>query len=195
MSSQVTPEAFYDSLSIGHKLDNFLDGFKLEEIHLFSYFSSLLYLYGGNPISTWTHRYIASNGYPFSNDINEAIQRHIINGLFEEKNDFYTITTRGADELSRFSKMSTFVSRELFLDAACTTSLIVPYSEAIRALLTEPELRKVEELKNNSWLQQMAVYPKLKEISEAVGVHSKDLVLPAVTWVTYLTEKNKQMKL
>jgi len=45
MSNQVIPEAFFDSLSLAHKLDNFLDGFKLEEIHLFSYFSAFLYCF------------------------------------------------------------------------------------------------------------------------------------------------------
>lgn len=192
MSNQVTPEAFYDSLSIAHKLDNFLDGFKREEIHLFSYFSSLLYLYEGHAIAEWQHRYIVVNGYPFSDDINEAISRHVTNGLFEAKEDFYTITGRGADELAKFSKMPSFQTREQYLNAACTTSIIVPYTQAIRALLHEPELKKTEELHNNSWLQQLQVYPKIKEISEAVGVAGGDLLLPAVTWINYLTAKEKQ---
>lgn len=192
MNKQVTPEAFYDSLSLAHKLDNYLDGFKLEEIHLFSYFSSFLYLYAGNAIATWQHQYIVSNGYPFSDSLNEAILRHIANGLFEEKNDFYAITGRGTDELTKFKNLPSFIKREEFLNAACTTSILVPYSEAIRALLNEPEIKKIQELHNNSWLEQMNVYPKLKEISEAVGIHTEDLIIPAVTWVNYLTAKENQ---
>ncbi len=38
MNKQIEIEAFYDSLSIGHKLDNFLDGFERQEIHLFFIF-------------------------------------------------------------------------------------------------------------------------------------------------------------
>jgi hypothetical protein len=189
MTKQVTPEAFYDSLSLAHKLDNFLDGFKLEEIHLFSYFSSILFLYAGNPIADWQHKYIVADGYPFSSDISEAIDRHITNGLFEEKSEFFSITGRGADEFARFKKMSIFIKREEFLNAACTTSILVPYSEAIRALLNTPDIKEVGELNNNNWLEQMNVYPKFKEISEAVGVQAQDLVLPAVTWINYLTAK------
>ncbi len=190
MSEQVTPEAFFDSLSLAHKLDNYLDGFKLEEIHLFSYFSSLLFLCAHNPISTWQHKYIVSKGYPFSDSINEAVIRHIQNGLFDVKGEFYTITGRGTDEFNKFKVLPTFIKREEFLNAACSTSILVPYSQTLRALLNEPEIKKIEELQNNSWLESMNVYPKFKEISEAVGVHTGDLIIPAVTWIKYLNEKD-----
>lgn len=194
MSKQVTPEAFFDSLSLAHKLDNYLDGFKLEEIHLFSYFSSFLFHHAGNPIGTWQHKYIVSKGYPFSDGIYEAVTRHIQNGLFDVKGEFYTVTGRGADEFNKFKVLSTFIEREEFLNAVCTTSILVPYSQTLRALLNEPEIKKVEELQNNSWLELNNIYPKFKEISEAVGVHTDDLIIPAVTWINYLNEiENKKI--
>ncbi len=191
MSEQVTPEAFFDSLSLAHKLNNYLGGFKLAEIHLFSYFSSILFHYAGNPIGTWQHKYIVSNGYPFSDSIREAVTRHIQNGLFDMNGEFYTITGRGADEFNKFKVLPTFIEREEFLNAACTTSILVPYSQTLRALLNDPEIKKVEELQNDSWLELMNIYPKFKEISEAVGVHTEDLIIPAVTWINYLIEKEK----
>lgn len=189
MSKQVTPEAFYDSLSLAHKLDNFLDGFKLEEIHLFSYFSSFLYFYAGNAISTWQHKYIAENGYPFSDSINEAIKRHIQNGLFENEGEYYVITGRGTDEFNKFKDFPTFLKREVILNAACTTSILIPYSQTIRALQNEPDLKKSEALRNNTWLDQSSFYSQFKEISEAVGIKSHDLIVPAVAWVNLLKEK------
>lgn len=188
MNKQVTPQAFFDSLSLAHKLDNYLDGFKLLEIHLFSFFSSFLFHYAGNPIGSWEHKYMVSNGYPFSDSINEAIIRHIQNGLFDEKGEFYTITGRGADEFNKFKVLPTFIKREEFLNAACTTSILIPYSQTLRALLNDPEIKKVEELHNNSWLELNNIYPKFKEISEAVGVHTEDLIIPAVTWINYLNQ-------
>ncbi|VVB87749.1 Uncharacterised protein [uncultured archaeon] len=195
MSNQVTPEAFFDSLSLAHKLDNYLDGFKLEEIHLFSFFSSFLFHYAGNPIGTWQHKYIVDKkGYPFSDNINEAITRHIQNGLFDMNGEFYTISGRGADEFNKFKVLPNFIKREEFLNAACTTSILVPYSQTLRALLNDPEIKKVEELKNNSWIELMNIYPKFKEISEAVGVHTEDLIIPAVTWINYLNKiENKKV--
>ncbi len=191
MSKQVTPEAFFDSLSLAHKLDSFLDGFKLEEIHLFSYFSSFLYCYAGNAIATWQHRYIASNGYPFSDSINEAIVRHLQNGLFEEKSEYYAITGRGVDEFNKFKVLSTFIKREEILNAACTTSILIPYNQTLRALLNEPDLKTAQQLQNSPWLDQSNFYPQFKEISEAVGIQSQDLIIPAVTWINYLNEKLK----
>lgn len=189
MISQITPEAFFDTLSLGHKLDSYLDGFKRQEIHLFSYFSSLLFVYSGKPVSDWQHKYIVVDGYPYSANINDAIDRHIANNLYEDRGEFYCMSVRGSDEFAKFKSMSTFAYREEFLNAACTTSILLPYTETMRALLNEPELKKVEELKNNSWLEQMNIYPKFQEISQAVGIHTDDLLLPAVTWVKYLIAK------
>lgn len=190
MSNQVIPEAFFDSLSLAHKLDNFLDGFKLEEIHLFSYFSAFLYCYSGNPIGTWQHKYTVENGYPFASTINEAILRHIQNGLFENKVEYFTISGRGTDEFNKFKQLQSFSKREEILNAACTTTILVPYSQTVRALLNEPDLKKQNELQTG-WLNPTSFYPQFKEISEAIGIKSPDLIIPAVAWVNYLTEQTK----
>jgi hypothetical protein len=191
MNKQIIPEAFFDSLSLAHKLDNFLDGFKLEEIHLFSYFSSFLYGCSGNPIGTWPYRYIAIDGYPFSDKLNDAITRHIKNSFFEYKKEYYAITGRGTDEFNKFKDFPSFIKREEILNAACTATILIPYSQTIRALQNEPDLKKAEQLRNNSWLEPMNFYKQFKEISEAVGIDNEDLIITAVTWVNYSTEKNK----
>ncbi|TGM01040.1 hypothetical protein EHQ86_18620 [Leptospira yasudae] len=190
ITKSITPEAFFDSLSLGHKLDGYLDGFKLEEIFLFSYFSSILYIYAGNLLATWPHRYIVTNGYPFSEELREAVARHVQNGLFEKKGEFYTISGRGTDEFNKFKILPTLQSREKFLNAASATSILVPYSKTLRALLSEPEIKKAEELENESWLTQTEVYEKFTEISAVVGVSIKDLIIPAVTWINYLDSQN-----
>ena len=190
MSTQVTKEAFFDSLSLAHKLDNFLDGFRLEEIHLFSYFSAFLYCYSGNSISTWQHRYTVENGYPFSTSISEAIMRHIQNGLFENKGEYYTITGRGTDEFNKFKELPTLSMREEILNAACTTTILIPYSQTVRALLNEPDLKKQSVLKTE-WLNPTSFYSQFKEISEAIGIKNHDMIIPAVAWINYLTEQPK----
>lgn len=191
MSKQIIPEAFFDSLSLAHKLDNFLDGFKLEEIHLFSYFSSILFLYRQNPVSEWQYRFtISESGYPFSEAINEATDRHSQNGLFDENGTFFSITGRGTDEFNKFKVFPTFSKREEYLIAACTTSILVPYSQTLRALLNDPEIAKVKKLKNNSWLEQSNIYQKFDEISKAVGVSAQDLIIPAVTWINFINEQD-----
>lgn len=194
-SLQVQPETFYDSLSLAHKLDDILDGFKLEELHLFSYFSSILFLYKGNNITDWKYKFIIDeNGYPFSDNLNSAIKRHIQNGLFDKRGDFYLITSRGTDEFNKFKKLATLSTREEYLNAACTTNILVPYSQTIRALLNDPEIDKNKRIKGERWLSTSDTYRKFQEISKAVGVPSNDLIIPAVTWVNYINENEKLVK-
>lgn len=188
MNSEVTPEAFFDSLSLGNKLDSFLDGFNLQEIHLFSYFSSFLYCYSGKSIATWPHKYVAYDGYPFSETIHKAIDRHIQNGLFESEGDYFRMTRRGNEEYENFKDQTLFLDREKIINAACTTSILVPYSQTLRALQNEPDLKRALEINSRDWLDQSSFYPQFEKIVDALGVQTSDLVIPAVAWINLLTE-------
>ena len=185
MSEQVIPEAFFDSLSIACKLDNYLDGFRLPEIHLFSYFASILYGYRGNNLADWGYKYlIDESGYPFSSELHEAASRHVQNGLFEDRVDYLVVSGRGTSEYLKFKSLESLNEREIYLDAACTTNILVPYSQTLRALGSSPELKRPAEL--DDWLDQSGIYEKIIEISKAVGISSDDLIIPAISWIKYL---------
>ncbi len=193
MSEQILPEAYFDTLSIAHKLDNFLDGFEHGEIHLFSYFSAILFHYAGNPVGEWKYQFIIStDGYPHSKDLNDAIERHLINGAFEEKGNFFIITGRGVDEFNKFSKFATYEKREKYLDAACSTSILIPYKKTKKALLDDPNLNKSMKLQNQDWISLSN--EKLKEITTAIGVPVDELLIPAVSWIEYLLIINNNTK-
>jgi len=182
MNKQIEIEAFYDSLSIGHKLDQFLDGFTRQEIHLFSYFSAFLFHYGGNPVEEWKYKFIIdSSGYPHSMQLENAIERHEAVGLFEFRN-FLTITGRGTDEYNKFSKeLALFKEREKYIEAACSTSILLPYMETKQALLEDMNISKAKNLGNENWLD--FEYENLKKITESLGAPADDLTISAVTWV------------
>src|SRR5215217_1772036 len=148
MIEQVRPEAYFDTLSLAHKLDTQLEGgFKQEEIHLFSYFSSILFLFKGKPLADWGYRYqIDVKGYPFALDVAEAIERDVQNVLFEQKEEYLVILGRGVDQFNKLRLLTLFKEREEVLDAACTTGIVLPYSSALRALLSEPEIEKRKKL-------------------------------------------------
>jgi hypothetical protein len=191
--SQVLPEAFYDSLSIANKLGDSLGEFKKEEIHLFSYFSSILFLYQGNPLAYWKYRFIVDpNGYPFSDELNEAISRHLLNGMLKDDGNFLQMTDRGSREYFRFKEMPTLKIREDFIYASCSTNIILPYSKTIRALLNDPEITKIIKTNERQMIDNVIVYQKFEELSKAVGVPSNDLIIPAVTWVNYISGDNKE---
>ncbi len=190
-SIEILPETFFDGLSLAHKLSSILDSFKLEEIHLFSYFSSLLFVYKGKLLEDWKYRFIIDGkGYPFSDKLNFAIQRHLQNGFISKQGGFYVLTTRGTDEFNKFLKLDTLNRREEYIDAACTTNIIVPYTQTLRALLNDPEIYKARKIPGR-YLKQSDIYEKFHEISKAVGVPSEDLTISAVTWINYIIEKDK----
>jgi hypothetical protein len=185
---QILPEAFFDSLSISNKLGDSLGEFKREEIHLFSYFSSILFLYKGNPFADWKYRFIVDqNGYPFSDELNEAIARHLLNGMLKDDGNFLMMTDRGSNEYFKFKEMPTLKAREDFIYAACSTNIILPYSKTIRALLNDPEIVKITKIKARQMINNAIVYQQFEELSKAVGVPSNDLIIPAVTWVNYIS--------
>jgi hypothetical protein len=193
MNKQIEIEAFYDSLSIAHKLDNFLDGFESQEIHLFSYFSAFLCHYNGHPIEDWKYKFtVDQNGYPHSMLLENAIERHLSIGAFELRNNFLTITGRGANEFINFNKeLSLFKERETFIEAACSTSFLLPYKETKNSLLDDMNINKAKDLNNQDWID--FEYENLRKITESLGAPVDDLTITAVTWVRLiqLTQNNK----
>jgi len=191
-NKQVLPEAFFDSLSISNKLGDTLVDFKREEIHLFSYFSSILFLYKRNPVANWKYFFILdTKGYPFSDELDEAIKRHILNGIIKEGDNFLRITTKGSNEFLKFKEMAYISTREEYIKASCSTNIILPYSKTIRALLNDPEIMKIKNIASRQNLDLENVYQQFAELSEAIGIHTNDLIIPAVTWINYIASQQR----
>jgi hypothetical protein len=189
---QISPEAFFDSLSLAKKLDEFLDGFKIEEIHLFAYFSLILHVYNGGASSSWGYRFIVDErGYPFSDVLNDAIDRHIKNSIFERKIDYYIITGRGVDEFNRFKNLSDFTDREKMVNASCTTGILIPFSETRKALLNDPNLSKARKLGGKRAIDD-TIYVRFQEISKAIGAPIDDVIIPAISWINYINANEKE---
>ncbi len=191
-SALVIPEAFFDSLSLAKKLDEVLDGFKPEEVQLFAYFSLILHVYNGGDAASWGYGFIVDEkGYPFSDALNNAIERHLKNGIFENKTDYYIITGRGVDEFNRFKKLSDFTAREKMANASCTTSILIPFSETRKALLNDPNLSKAKLLGGKRAIDN-TVYVQFQEISQAIGAPVDDLIIPAISWINYINAKETE---
>jgi hypothetical protein len=187
-NQQLLPESLFDSLSIGVKLYNFFDGFNRNEIQLFSYFSSVLFPYTKEPLSEWKYKYTIDDiGYPFSDKINAAIDSHLINGNFDEKGTFMTITTRGMRTFDDIKELKSFQNREKAINASCTTSIMIPFKETEEALLKDPEY-KTQKIENNpDWVNQDFAIDRVKEVSTALGVPIDNLIASSVGWIKYLS--------
>ncbi|GHU55996.1 hypothetical protein FACS189442_4170 [Spirochaetia bacterium] len=187
-NQQVLPESLFDSLSIGVKLYNYFDGFNRNEIQLFSYFASVLFPYTKEPLSEWKYKYmIDKSEYPFSDKINMAIDSHLINGNFEEKEKFIIMTTRGMRNFDDIKELKSFQNREKAINASCTTSIMIPFKETEEALLKDPEYNK-QKIKNNpDWVNQDFAINRIKEVSSALGVPIDNIVASSVSWIKYLS--------
>ena len=184
----ILPESLFDSLSIGVKLYNYFDGFNRNEIQLFSYFSSVLFPYTKEPLSEWKYKYIIDDfGYPFSDKINAAIDSHLINRNFEEKDNFMAITTRGMRTFDDIKELKSFQNRESAINASCTTTIMIPFKETESALLNDPEYKKQQIRCNPDWINQDFAIDRVKEVSNELGVPIDNLIVSSVSWVKYLS--------
>jgi hypothetical protein len=189
MNNQKTsPESLFDSLSIGVKLYNYFDGFKRNEIQLFSYFSSVLFPYTIEPLSEWKYRYMIDElGYPFSSDVNFSIDSHLLNGNFEGKENFIVITARGMKTFDDFKELTSFQNREKAINASCTASIMIPFKETEEALLKDPEYSRQNIENNRDWINQEFAIDRIKEVSNALGVPIENLIASSVSWIRYLS--------
>lgn len=192
MSVEINHFALYDGLSIAHKLDNYLDAFKLEEVHLFSYFASILFLYDGKTPDDWSYNYIIHGSYPFSDILDRTLEQNLKNGWLRVSGEYFQITSRGTDEYNKFSKLSIFEPRERYLAAACSTTIMMPYSEATRALTRDTAITNLILTDNKEYLNTDLVSAKFREISEAIGVPTgNDLLIPSIGWIQHLLSDDK----
>ncbi len=195
MNRQIDPEIQFDCLSIGVKLYDYFDGFKREEIQLFAYFSSIFYFYTRNTYvdDEWKYEFIVDKtGFPFSQELNNTFEQHLLNRNFEKKGRFSVVTPEGVKLFNSIKEHSLFKNREKAISAACTASILVSYEKTERALLNYDEIRKAKELKNEPVLDRKSNYKKVLEISKKVGAPLDDVIISAISWLNYLVEQDNE---
>lgn len=162
---------YFDILSLAQKLDRYHDGFFKKDLHLFAYFSSILF---NLKKQNWTYDFQVIDGYPYSKELNKFIDIFLNNGYFKDNRKYMNITVRGVNVFYDHKKNN--LEREHVIDASCTASIIIPLNLTISSLLKDPSL-----------LNKNIVYDdKLKELIKPFNFPENDLILPAVTWINYL---------
>jgi hypothetical protein len=145
---------------------------------------------GHYTVDDWKYQFtISSDGYPHSKLLSDAIDNNLQFGYFEDTGSFLIITARGTDEFNKFKRLPSNKVREKFIDAACSTSMLIPYKETKNALLNDPNLLKaLKERHNPDWVSFNN--DKLKEITTALGAPTDELIIPAVSWIEFLLKSN-----
>ena len=184
--------AYFDCLSIGNRLDDFLGDFIISEVYLFAYLSCLLSLYKENPVSAWGYIFgITKSGYPYSVDLDKSIGLLISNGYFKLTEHIMQITEEGKEEYKILRTISLNLEREPFLDGACSTLLTLPVGIVRGAISQGPEIRSALSLSQSNLLLLdpglNILYDQFSALSSAIGLDIEDLVVPAIVWIKYLS--------
>lgn len=198
-----SPEAIYDTLYIGQRLQNKIEDFTESEIHFFAYFGCLLSLYDGKTTDDWRYSFVKTQlGSPFSHEIQLAIETLNANSSIrntQNSDNYYMLDTNGSLLLKFLeANISISSSRKTYLNAVCNSISLVPFSYIKDAVSKEPVLHSAGNsqakriLLENSNPATQVLYSQFKELKLVLEEKYNDLIIPAVVWLEYLnTDMNK----
>ena len=195
------PEAIFDTLYIGSKIESKLDDFSQPEVQFFAYLSCLLSLYGGNPLSFWEYSFVKIQlGSPYSVDINEAWNFLKSKASVEQTTEGYSrLTDKGRAEIDFYLTLHAFKQRLKYLDAACKSLSLILVGYIKKAIQNEPVLKTARISTSRKFLLDEstpathALYEQFGMLKEALKeVDYKDLLIPAVVWIEALNAKEQE---
>lgn len=200
------PEAVYDTLFIGSKLQRRMEDFSQYEVQFFAYFSCLLSLYDGNPLDVWNYSFIKTDlGSPYSSDIQNALTTLSANGsIIELQNSkgYYRMSERGTEFLDFFEKNITLVAgRTRYLNTACNSLSLLPYGTIKEAVNNEPVLNSAGNslVRRNLLLATnpatKVLYAQFRALKTVLEDKHYELMVPAVIWLESLKKDENILQL
>ena len=191
--------AAFDCLFLGSRLQRQLDGFSAAELHLLAYLACLLSLYRGMPIADWGYGFVGTElGSPFSREIETAVQELEQRGFFSHKFDKLQMTASADEWLVELGGLGLYQERTDCLNAASVSIVAFSVGTVREALSNEPELYRAKALPASRELLEEPglglIYDQFQLLRQALGGRTKDLRLPAVTWLTALFRSGEAME-
>jgi len=191
------PQAVFDCLYIGRSLTTSLGTIAEAELHLFAYLSCLLFLYKGHPASDWGYEFTSTHtGAPYSLALQASVQGLIGASLLRASGEFLVLEPAGIEECNQLSALSLNSERIAFLEAACSSQLMLPVGIIRMAISEEPTLRPTVKYATSRRLLDgpatVRLYEQFDALNQAVGSETPDLLVPASVWLTYLSHIAKK---
>ena len=104
--------------------------------------------------------------------------------------NYYQVSERGLREIQFLRSLKQNTQRDVYLEGACSSLIALPVGVIRDALLNEPELKQAASLPTARWLlepaKEKSLYDEFHQLKSAIGVEVKDLIVPAIAWLTYL---------
>lgn len=200
-----SPEAIFDTLFIGQRLQRKIEDFSQYEIQFFAYFSCLLSLYEGNTVEDWKYSFVKTElGSPYSIDIDMSIQTLLASGKLsqtENSKEYFTVNEAGIEFFNfQNEASSSLAERKKYLTTACNTISLIPFGAIKEAVSKEPVLYSASNsLSKKSLLETSnpatkVLYSQFKDLKLALQDKYQDLIVPAVVWLESLNPENKELE-
>lgn len=202
---EANPDAVYDCLYIGNRLQRKMNDFSMYEIQFFAYFSCLLSLYEGNAVETWNYSFVRTElGSPYSSDIHKGISVLLSTDFIVQSHGepaYYQITSRGSRYLEFIEQSIASISiRRRYLDTACDSASLLPIGSIKEAINSEPVLSSAKNSMRKNLLLETnpatkVLHAQFKSLKTALQDTYNDLIIPAAVWIEALNSKNAVEKL
>lgn len=159
--------------------------------HMFAYIASLLAVYA-KQTDLWDYTFAATPaGAPHSSDLEAAMSKLFAKAALEQSGHSLKLTSLGKEELGALAGFSEAERRQPFLSGAADTVYFLPVGLIRTALAKEPGLATFGVRQQAGLLLQPgtttdALIEQLDAVKKAVGTESKDMLVPAVGWLSYL---------
>lgn len=186
----MNPDAAYDTLKIVSQLTRPLAGASRGDLQKLAFLSCMLALFRGRPVADWGYRFARTSfGTPFSSEINDALDALKRSGRVVETDGRYTLSESGEQLLTTMALLGTCQIRDVYLDAACSSTLAVPPGVLTKALAEEPTvLSSSYRVQGATLLEGPAVqllHEHFKGLAMCLGDSADGLLTPSVLWLSY----------
>ena len=184
----------FDSLAILNQLRETLGPVSFGELCLYAYMACWLFAYRLNSPAQWGYVFSANEtGAPYSLDLEVATTHLLKVGHVVESSDYMSITDNGQLELGAISEFAVTAGRTEYLEAACSTSLVLPSGVLRGAMASDTDISAARSMNSS---REMFTEEALIQLSsdfnimkKSLGTLRDDLLATAAVWATYMSEQ------
>jgi hypothetical protein len=192
----INPAAYFDTLSLGERISQLVEGTSRAELHLLAYGSCLLSLYDGQPAAEWGYEFVSTeHGLPFSQELNASIDLALNLGQFGLRSGMMVLTDEGTAEVIELRKLESNESRDRYIAGASDCLLVLNPGNVREAFNYDPTINYLRNGNHRDWLLTGSVverlYSNFRQLREALEYEPRDLSIPMVSWLRYLIETGR----
>lgn len=190
-STDIIPEAYFDAVAIMADAPASVVPMTVIEVHLYAYLGCILGLFKGQAVGDWGYPFaVTSEGFPFSVQLENARSVVVARGLVDEDGEGMMAARRDelAAEIDSLLTLGSWGDRRPWLRVATQCALALPVGSIRHAISQTPGLAASVRLGQRRHLLQAddidLLYEEYKIVSSVLGADVKDLLSPAVIWLS-----------